>query len=201
MTVTLIEIDKSEIVADRRELVARLGSESELVSSLFSSSQEEINRVITPRVAFLRLPIAREGAAIRIGEIMTESEALKRTLRGYSEAVIFAVTLGTELDRVIRSVSIVSKRRGFILDSIASAYAEALCDIAEGKIFDTLGSVTLGKRFSPGYSDLPLSVNREILSMLCADKNIGIYLLDSALMSPRKSVTAIIGVKENENEA
>ena len=192
----LISIDKNELRPTKEELLLRLGKDIDMTSPLFCSCESEIREKISPRVAFLRLPIERTDGCLCIGDIKTESTALLKTLDGYSEAVIFAVTLGTDVDRLIRSASLVSKLRGFILDSVASAYAEALCELAEKKIFNALDGVILGKRFSPGYADLPLSVNRELLSLLGSDKNIGIYILDSALMSPRKSVTAIIGVKE-----
>ena len=49
-------------------------------------------------------------------------------------------------------------------------------------------------RFSPGYGDLPLSLQREISRILNMPKEIGVSLTDTMLMTPSKSVTALIGV-------
>ena len=49
-------------------------------------------------------------------------------------------------------------------------------------------------RFSAGYGDLPLGVQREIFAALDCPKHIGLTLNDSLLMSPTKSVTAIVGI-------
>ena len=48
-------------------------------------------------------------------------------------------------------------------------------------------------RFSPGYGDLSLEVQKEIFSLLDCPRKIGVSLGDSLLMTPSKSVTAIIG--------
>ena len=49
-------------------------------------------------------------------------------------------------------------------------------------------------RFSPGYGDLPLSVQPTVLAALDAQRRLGITLSSSLLMTPTKSVTAIIGM-------
>ena len=53
----------------------------------------------------------------------------------------------------------------------------------------------LRPRFSPGYGDLPLDFQKEFLKITDASRKLGISLNDSLLMSPSKSVTAIIGIK------
>ena len=53
-------------------------------------------------------------------------------------------------------------------------------------------------RFSPGYGDLKLSSQKDIFRVLDCSRKIGLSLNDSLLMSPSKSVTAIIGVSNIE---
>jgi cobalamin-dependent methionine synthase I len=57
----------------------------------------------------------------------------------------------------------------------------------------------MNRRFSPGYGDLPLNVQAKFLEIMQASKKLGIYLNESDLMIPRKSVTAILGVFENKS--
>ena len=49
-------------------------------------------------------------------------------------------------------------------------------------------------RFSPGYGDLPLDVQRPLFAALDVPRKIGVSLTDSLLMAPSKSVSAIIGI-------
>ena len=74
--------------------------------------------------------------------------------------------------------------------------AEALCDsftgLMESKYSET--GFKLKPRFSPGYGDLPLEMQVEILKILDAQKIMGLYLNDSYLITPSKTVTAIIGL-------
>ena len=55
---------------------------------------------------------------------------------------------------------------------------------------------SLVSRYSPGYGDFPLTAQRELLSLLDAPRKVGVSLTDTLLMVPSKSVSAIIGVKE-----
>ena len=121
------------------------------------------------------------------------SAALVKNLRKSARAYIFAVTLGIGVDRLIRTKSVLSPSEGFILDAIGSALAESAADVAERKIHT---GKRARPRFSPGYADFSLSHQREILALFDSEKNIGITLLDSGLMIPQKSITAVVGIAE-----
>ncbi|MBR5134836.1 MAG: Vitamin B12 dependent methionine synthase activation subunit, partial [Clostridia bacterium] len=56
-------------------------------------------------------------------------------------------------------------------------------------------------RFSPGYGDLPLSVQRSVATLLGMEKTLGVCLSDSLLMSPSKSVTAFVGVSDTAHRS
>jgi cobalamin-dependent methionine synthase I len=81
---------------------------------------------------------------------------------------------------------------GFVYDAIASAMVENLTDLAEEM---TVSGREHTGRFSPGYGDMPLEIQEELLSLLEGSRLLGITLTDSGLMSPSKSVTALIGLK------
>ena len=54
----------------------------------------------------------------------------------------------------------------------------------------------LSPRYSPGYGDVPLSVQKDICRELDCAKTVGITLTESLLMIPEKSVTAVIGIRK-----
>ena len=53
--------------------------------------------------------------------------------------------------------------------------------------------IPLRPRFSPGYGDLPLAMQREIFAALPLEKALGLTLGENLLMTPTKTVTAIAG--------
>ena len=63
----------------------------------------------------------------------------------------------------------------------------------------TAEGLYLRPRFSPGYGDLPLTLQKDIIRILNTPKTIGVSLTDACLMVPSKSVTALIGVSGNES--
>ena len=81
------------------------------------------------------------------------------------------------------------------LQALGSERVEALCDEFEKDIKKELGGegVFFRPRFSPGYGDLPLEFQKDIFRLLECPRRIGISLGESLLMTPSKSVTAIIG--------
>jgi cobalamin-dependent methionine synthase I len=83
------------------------------------------------------------------------------------------------------------------MQAIGAERIEALCDVVCAELKEIYGSV--GDRFSPGYGDFSLTAQRDIFTMLGCEKRIGLTLNDSLLMSPTKSVTAIIGLKKQGN--
>ena len=55
-------------------------------------------------------------------------------------------------------------------------------------------------RYSPGYGDLPLSLQGDLLSLLDAPRRVGLTASASHILIPRKSVTAFLGVADNPIE-
>jgi cobalamin-dependent methionine synthase I len=81
-----------------------------------------------------------------------------------------------------------------ILDAAAAEMIEKYLDAEEEKVLadPALAGLTMNRRFSPGYGDLPLSVQKGFLAALDAERTVGIHLTATNLMVPRKSVTAFM---------
>ena len=122
------------------------------------------------------------------------SKKLTERLSGCERAVVFAATVGLELDRLIARYGHLAPARGLMLQSLGSERIEALCDRFETEMGEHYAAEGIRPRYSPGYGDLPLESQREIFTMLDCPKRIGLYLSESFQMTPSKSVTAIIGI-------
>lgn len=149
-----------------------------------SALAEELQRRITPRFTWA----------------LTETAAL--ALPGHSAHVMLAdcptvavlvCTLGAEFDLWMRQLQHRDMAHAVMLDALGSAYVESGCDTAEKAIQARFPHQYLTDRFSPGYGDLPLNVQPALLDLTGASR-IGVAVTPSLLMTPQKSVSAIVGL-------
>ena len=133
-----------------------------------------------------------------------QSKDLSKCLNGCGEYIIFAATIGLEVDRYIAKYQQISPARALLAQAYGTERIEALCNAfckemcqqiqAEGKFCSS--------RFSPGYGDLPLETQKDVFALLDCGRKIAISLNESLLMTPTKSVTAIFGIgTEPANQA
>lgn len=136
-------------------------------------------------------PIFTEDAVV-LGTVRLTGNDIRTLLEGCDTVYLMAVTLGLPIERLIRTNMLTSPDAGVILDSCASAAVEALADYVEEEIRRTV-CLPLTMRYSPGYGDLPLEAQRDLVQALDTHRKIGLALTDSLLLTPGKSVTAILG--------
>lgn len=105
---------------------------------------------------------------------------------------VMAVTLGPGIEPVISDPD---PLQGFMNDSAASVAVEALMKKLQLFLVDQLG-MTPTKRAAPGYGDLPLSMQPEIIAMF---PDSGIVCNDGFMLSPVKSMTGVVGWIQREN--
>ncbi len=134
---------------------------------------------------------------VDLGFVKVKSASLKKNLAGCDEAYIMAATTGIEAHRLIERNQIISPLKGVVTDCVGSTAIEAFCDKINLS-FDN--HEYLRPRFSPGYGDLSLEYQRDIVEFLQTKKNIGMSLTESLMMVPVKSVTAIIGIGKEKNK-
>ncbi len=163
-----------------------INAEAELLSSAF----EEVSPLLSYKTCYIELCITISGDVCDFGLFKLKSRSLAKNLSGCSAAILFAATVGIGIDRLISKYSHISPSRAVMLDAIGVERIEALCD-EFCKEFEGARP-----RFSPGYGDLALDAQRDIFNILDAPKHIGISLNESLIMSPAKSVTAIVGIKD-----
>ncbi len=120
------------------------------------------------------------------------SKDLRKNLDGCKSVIVFAATTGINVDRLLLKYGSYSDLKLMTADCIASSGIECFCDKLNAVISE--GRETK-PRFSLGYGDTDLKYQRDLLSFLDAEKNLGITLNSSLMMTPKKSVTAFIGVK------
>ena len=183
---------------NRREVLRYAGAREETpeLAALLEEAMMEASPVLRGTVCWQEFPISREGDTLDLGFVKTRSAALARNLSGCDRIVVFGATLGLTLDRLISRYGQVSPAKGLLLQAFGAERIEGLCDVFCDKIRAEAAECGLrtAPRFSPGYGDFPLETQRDIFRVLDCSRKIGLTLNESYLMSPSKSVTAIIGL-------
>ena len=123
----------------------------------------------TPRAVWLEADV----------ESLTQAGILKgedifRHLEGCSEALLLAVTVGPGVDGQIRRAGEAELRQ---------------CAAEQDKY--------LTGRFSPGYGDWPIGVQPLVAAALDTARRAGLCVTENDLMTPRKSVTALLGLSDH----
>ncbi|MGL5694957.1 MAG: vitamin B12 dependent-methionine synthase activation domain-containing protein [Peptostreptococcaceae bacterium] len=154
---------------------------------------------INPRYTFRVYSINKIKNIVEIEgtNLKLESSDLYNLLKDCHKCILMAATIGLEIEKDIKKYSYTELTKGIIMDSCATTAIEEVCDAVE----ENIKNETLEKgeyltyRYSPGYGDLSIENNIEILSLLNGQKEIGLTITGSGIMIPRKSVVAIIGIK------
>ncbi len=167
----------------------------ELASSM-GKALSLINGALSFRVGFVVVPLSWDEDGFPVFPFEQRSEKLRKNLQGCDRAVLFAATIGSGIDRLIRRYEKADPKLGLLLQGLGAERVESLCDAFNEEVKEV--SKETGRetrmRFSPGYGDLPIEVQKVFLPLLDAERRLGITLSDSCLMAPSKSVTAIIGI-------
>ena len=184
------EVDISEVArySGARELGGELGT---LINSCLSEAERE--NAVNYEVCYVKTPIEINGGEVRTPYAVFKSLSLAENLCGSDSAVIFACTLGIGIDRLIKKYSDKTPSRALIFQALGAERIETFTDLFLKDLSKEIGE-KLSRRFSPGYADFSLEAQRDIFSILNPTKLIGLTLNDSLIMSPSKSITAIVGV-------
>jgi hypothetical protein len=170
------------------------------VESMLAEVERELLPLLEYKVCYALFPLKREGTGLHFGNLSTDSRDLAKALSGCEEILLFAATVGLAPDRLTTRYGHISPAKALCVQAIGAERIEALCDAfvryANAHILAS-GSV-LRPRFSPGYGDLPLTLQQALFAALDCPRQIGLCLNESLLMSPTKSVTALAGIQKNE---
>ncbi len=190
-------VNKLDIVCDAAEFAARCGMPIGEYPDCFSKVYEEVYAVISPSYAYSVLDVEECGNGVKIGGIYTESAAITKLLRGCQRVILLLCTLGASVQRQIQRQTQISVERGFVADCIADSFCESLASLAQKRSVKMEKIVNHTGRFSPGYADLPLEFGRELVNACGLGKALGVSFTDTSLMLPTKTISAIIGLKDN----
>jgi hypothetical protein len=143
-----------------------------------------------------------ESDAVSLGEINIKSLDLARHLCGCKKAVLFAATLGTGADNLLRRCNEVDMEKALVAQAVCTVMIEEYCDsvVCEASKNSLLDGLYPTSRFSPGYGDFDISWQKDMLKLLDCEKRIALTLTDGYMLIPSKSVTAVVGFSKEKTD-
>lgn len=165
------------------------GAPDDALRALLQKAEQALRAAAKPRAVSLRA----EKAALAP---YLQGDDIRRHLEGCAACVLLACTLGAGVDAAQRAANAADMAYAVVLDALASALAEQIADAAEQALRAAARQegLFLTGRFSPGYGDYPIALQNDLLRLTDAPRKIGLCATDTHLLTPRKSVTAVLGL-------
>ena len=182
--------------ADRRTVLRYLGAAGwtpdAATTGLLDEAESLLRRAATPRGIWRAVPP-------QVLNLQAAGTDLARHLQGCSGLVLMAVTMGSGADALIRRLELSDIALGAAADATASAAMDGLCDDveAEARRWAQSQGLWLTGRYSPGYGDCPLTLQHDLCLALDTVRGLGLAVTPQHLLTPRKSVTAILGTADH----
>ncbi|MDR2952660.1 MAG: hypothetical protein LBU82_05405 [Treponema sp.] len=169
------------------------------LEELIKSCLKKLATAITPLYVTTLLPCEVSDDRVQIDTLEIESKLLARHLFGCTQAYVFAATLGAAVDRLIAQRAKIDSAEALCLQACAAAEVENYCNRIERELSGKAEKrkLFLRPRFSPGYGDFDIAHQTGLLRVLEAHKRIGLSETKTHMLTPLKSVTAIIGAGES----
>ncbi|KMZ54728.1 vitamin B12 dependent-methionine synthase activation domain-containing protein [Dorea sp. D27] len=165
--------------------------------ALIGEAFEELDLMAAKRIVYRIFGLTlKEQDCVVIGDLCIRSRSLSKNLKGCDMAAVLGATLGIEIDMYMKKLSITNMAKAVIVQSCAAALLEEYVDSCQLEIEQEAKErgLYLRPRFSPGYGDFPIEHQEQILRMLDTAKKIGLTMTGSSMLTPTKSVTAVIGM-------
>ncbi|MCR4789724.1 MAG: hypothetical protein K5839_01450 [Treponemataceae bacterium] len=206
-------LSSGDINPDLKEVYRYLGySQKDLLSldeadskfdantqQLIEESIKEMQPALKCQALYSVFDLEISGKKIKFADLEFESDSLSKNLKDCRKIVLLAATLGPSVDFLIKKYTKISPSKAAVMQACGAMYIEEYVGILNRLIKNEAESESFlaRPRFSPGYGDLSLSIQKEFFRLLPCTQRLGLTLMESLIMAPEKSVTAFIGLQSN----
>lgn len=177
-----------------------MGALEEEKIAFMDECEEMVLETAIPRYTYRVLDFAETEDGILFPEpnLLLKGNSIKKHLRGCELAVCFAATISDTIDRKMRMLQITDMAKAVAFNSLSSVAVEQVCDKLEEILKGEYPDYYQTFRFGIGYGDLDIAYQNDFIKMLNASKLIGINVGATHMMTPVKSVTAVIGLSKEK---
>jgi Vitamin B12 dependent methionine synthase, activation domain len=199
-----VAVGFDDLRLERREIELTLGyTDGEIpvhFAGMIDEAVRQLPRRCEIRAGYRLLDVERppgryDGLNVG-GEFFRMDKIVTSQLKKATAAALFVCTIGPSMETWARHLlKGGDPALGYIADVSASVAAEAVTNILHDHIGERMLSrgLRITNRYSPGYCNWSVSEQHVLFSLL-PENFCGVGLSESALMSPIKSVSGVIGV-------
>lgn len=154
--------------------------------------------VCTPAYTYMTSDVLvdENRIALKGTNLILDGKDILNHLKDSEKCITLACTLGMGFEAELLKLQAKSTAQAVIFDAVGTAFIEEFADHTEEKLllpYKENGYFS-NFRFSPGYGDLKIELQQDIIATLDAQKKIGLSVTDTNILIPRKSITAFIGI-------
>jgi hypothetical protein len=189
-----VEIAKEEVLKELGYYRKRKSVLSPSIDALIEGEIKKAKGLIKGKGAYIIFPVEHKSKdEIVLKNIILKGKAIAKAMAKAEEIVLFVDTIGPALEaEVNRLYQKDEYTKATVLDTIGSVAAEEGAEYLNSIIVEKAKKKST-PRFSPGYGDWDLSIQKKLLEVTQASK-IGVTCNEAFFMIPRKSVSAVIGL-------
>ena len=180
---------------EREELLRYLGYKGQEINKeldeKISQAISICKSTINPKHVLKKYKLNWEEKSLEGTTLIIKGESLWKHLSGCTYVYLIGATLGFEMEKRIARAFNEDRTLAVLLDSAATCAIESYLDEVEKTLDGKLVS-----RYSCGYGDWPIEQQKEICQVLDTARKIGLFVNSAYMLTPQKSVTAIIGIKD-----
>ena len=188
-----------EIEIPERVLAARLGFKGvgkipDEFKESFEKAYSMAMEVAEPIALYDHFKAEDSSEGIIVNGHLVPGKLAKQHLGGSKEVTLILSTIGKKYDETIERLHNEGQELlSFFLDGIGSELVEYFTRMLDSALREEKGFGSA--RISPGYGDLPLSLNAWIIDTLSGEDHGITYDPETFIMKPRKTISALIGWK------
>ncbi len=198
MLITDMTIDWKWVEKTLLEKERIMSSATNAISKSARGSVDRAKDLAEPKAIFLKKALRSfDNGRIKLaGGVEFSGRILSSYINSAHHIYVFLVTIGSPLED---EASGLMKRgeslSGYLLDRVGSFAVESLANTLGSRILKKDGpkGKNASMPFSPGYCDWPIEEQVK-LDMLLDFSRIGVHLTESCMMTPRKSISGLIGI-------
>ena len=189
-----IEIEKKEVLKSLGYYRKKKSVLSPSIDALIEEEMKKAKGLIRGKGIYIILPVeSKSESEIVLKNISLKGKAITKAMAKAKEIALFVDTIGSALEtEVNRLYQRDEYTKATILDTIGSVAADEGAEYLNSIIAEKAKTKST-PRFSPGYGDWDLSIQKKLLRITQALK-IGVTCNEAFFMIPRKSVSAVIGL-------
>jgi len=202
---TLIRLDDIQFDINRKAVYVRLGYRRgktalsrKMIDMVEAAFKEAMNLArVEGTYIIRRIKDRGDEITLKGSDVVLRGSSMEKLLADSFAVALMAVTIGPELERrAALEAENGNVEKSLVFDVIGSEIVEAAADSINNHLVVQArqAGVSLTRRFSPGYGDLPLEFQRDLYRELDLG-GLGIEISEKNILFPQKTITAVIGVE------